>query len=81
MQGIDLDPKEMAKDGAFATLTSYHFQQLLHGSSYTPQQLAELRTVTREQVEKQAQVYAEQFIAAGVGTLKTGVEFNPDLKK
>jgi hypothetical protein len=81
LQGIDLDPKEMAKDGAFAALTSYHFQQLLHGGSYTPQQLAELRKGTREQVEKQAQVYAEQFIAAGIGTLKSGMGFNPDLKK
>lgn len=81
LQGIDLDPKEMAKDGAFAALTSYYFQQLLHGSDYTPQQLAELRKVTREQVEKRAVVYAEQFIAAGMGTLKTGVEFNPEFKK
>jgi hypothetical protein len=81
LQGLDLDPAEMTKDGAFATLTSYHFQQLLHGSNFTPQQLGELRTLTREQVEKQARVYAEQFIAAGIGKLKEGVELNPELAK
>src|SRR5712672_1797556 len=81
LQGIDLDPKEMAKDGAFATLTSYHFQQLLHGSAFTPQELGKLRKVTREQVDKQAQVYAKLLVTAGIGTLKSGVEFNPDLEK
>jgi len=81
LQGIDLDPKEMAKDGAFATLTSYHFQQLLHGSDYTPQELGELRKVTREQVEKQAQVYGKLLVATGIGKLKSGLEFNTDLER
>lgn len=71
LQGLDLDPAEMRKDGAFAALTSYHFQQLLHGSTFTPQQLAELRQLTREQIEKQAVVFAEQFIAAGIGNSRT----------
>jgi hypothetical protein len=81
LQGLELDPMEMTKDGAFAALTSYHFQQLLHGSSYTPQQLVELRKLTREQIEKQARVYAEQFIAAGIGKLKDGVVLNPEFEK
>jgi hypothetical protein len=80
LQGIDLIPTEMSRDGAFAMLTSYHIQQLLHGKSYTPEQLGELRQLTREQVEKQAKGYAEQFVSAGIGTLKGGVSFNPDLK-
>jgi hypothetical protein len=79
LQAIDLEPTEMSRDGAFAMLTSYHFQQLLHRESFTPEQLNELRTMTRDQVEKQARTYAEQFVTAGLGKLKDGMSFNDDL--
>ncbi|HUN61902.1 MAG TPA: hypothetical protein VMU53_07925 [Candidatus Sulfotelmatobacter sp.] len=80
LQGVDLFPGELPKDGAFALLTTYHFQKLLHSGKFTPQQLAELRQLTREQVEKSARQDAELLINSKLGKLKDGVELNPELK-
>ena len=77
---VELSPVELREDGAFALMTSFYFQQLLHTTKFTPEQLAELRKHTRNQVETGARDYAEMLIKSGLGRLKDGVEFNPDLK-
>lgn len=79
LQGVELLPGELPKDGAFALLTTYHLQKLLHSDKFTPSQLAELRQLTREQVEKSARQDAELLINSNLAKLKDGVELNPDL--
>jgi hypothetical protein len=78
--GVELLPTELSKDGAFALLTSFYLQQTLHRDKFTPGQLSELRKLTREQVEKGARDYAEMLVKGGLGKMKDGLEFNPDLR-
>lgn len=78
--GVELFSEELPKDGAFALLTSFYFQQMLHSSKFTPEQLSELRKQTRKQVEVGARDYAEMLVKSGLGKMKDGVEFNPDLR-
>lgn len=80
LQGVELDEAHLKKDGAFALLTSFRIQQLLFPDA-TPEQQAELRRTTREQIEKSARDYAEMIVNAGMGNLKEGLELNPELKK
>ena len=80
LRGVELSPSELREDGAFALMTSFYFQQLLHTNKLTPAELGELRKHTRSQVETGARDYAEMLIKSGLGKLKDGVEFNPDLK-
>ncbi|SRR6266404_3327908 len=79
LQGVELFPAELREDGAFALLTTFHLQKLLHRSKFTPEQLAELRALTREQLEKSAREDAQLLIRSGLGKLKDGVELNPEL--
>jgi len=78
--GVELFSEELPKDGAFALLTSFYFQQVLHSGKFTPEQLGELRKQTRRQVELGARDYAEMLVKSGLGKMKDGVEFNPDLR-
>jgi len=79
LQAVELPPTELPKDGAFALLTSFYFQQVLHSEKFKPEELNDLRKSTRHQVEIGARDYAEMLIKSGLGKLKDGVEFNPDL--
>jgi hypothetical protein len=79
LQGVELLPAELREDGAFALLTTFHLQKLLHSSKFRPEQLAELRALTRKQLEKSALEDAQLLIKSGLGKLKEGVEFNPEL--
>jgi len=78
--GVELPATELAKDGAFALLTSFYFQQVLHAGKLRPEEFSDLRKSTRAQVETGARDYAEMLIKSGLGKLKEGVEFNPDLR-
>ena len=49
LQFMELDPKELSKDAAFALLTSYYVQQQLYPGS---PELTKLRKTTRNQIEK-----------------------------
>ena len=75
LQGVDLNPHELPQDAAFALLTVFRIQQLLH-TDYTPEQFAELRKQTRNNVEKTAKSYAQMLTKSGLATMKPGVEFN-----
>jgi hypothetical protein len=75
LQAVELDPMELPKDGAFALLTAFQLQKLLN-TDFTPEQLAELRTLTRESVDKNACRNVDQLIKSGMGKLKDGVELN-----
>jgi hypothetical protein len=79
LQGVELLPAELREDGAFALLTTFHLQKLLHGSKFTADQLAELRALTRKQLEKSAREDAQLLMRSGLGRLKEGVELNPEL--
>jgi hypothetical protein len=78
--GVELFSEELPKDGAFALLTTFYFQQVLHRGKMTSDEFNDLRKLTREQVEKGARGYAEMLVNAGLGKMKKGVEFNPDLR-
>ena len=47
------------------------------GPSSTKEECAELRRTTREQIEKEAAVWAKLIIDIGMGKLKKGWEFPP----
>jgi len=75
LQAVELDPMELPKDGAFALLTSFHFQKLLN-PSYTPEQSSELQKLTRKSVDVTAHGYVEMLLKSGLGTMKDGIELN-----
>jgi hypothetical protein len=80
MQGIDLFSFELPKDGAFALLTAFHLQKILHAKKLSPEQLTELRQKTRNQVTDEAKEQAKLLIKSKLGKLKEGVEFGPGSK-
>ena len=80
LQAVELKPLELTKDGAFALLTGFRFQQLIN-EDFTPEQFAELREQTRKQVDKEARAYAKELIASGMASVKEGVEITPETEE
>ena len=72
LQAVELNPLELNKDGAFALLTAFHLQKLLH-TDMTPEQLSELRKVTRKEVDKAARRDVNQLVDSGMGKMRDGV--------
>jgi hypothetical protein len=80
LQALELTPLEMEKDGAFALLTGFHLQKLVN-ADYTPEQFAELRKLTRKQVDKMARVYVNELVASGLASPKEGVVITPETEE
>jgi len=69
LQAVELDPMELPKDGAFALLTTFRFQQLLN-PDFTPTELSELQKLTRDNVDRKALEYVDLLIRSGLGKPK-----------
>jgi hypothetical protein len=69
LQFVELDAMELQKDAAFALLTQFRLQQLLH-PEYTPAQHAELRKLDRANLGKAARGYVEMLLKSGMGKQK-----------
>lgn len=73
LQVVELDPLELPKDAAFALLTRFHLNQLLH-PNLAPQESAAFRKSARESVDTTARDYVRLLIDSGIGKRKEGVE-------
>jgi hypothetical protein len=80
LQAVELTALELTKDGAFALLTGFHFQKLIN-EDFTPEQFAELRKLTRKQVDKMARVYVQELVASGMASPKEGVVITPETEE
>jgi len=78
LQAVELDPLELRPDGAFALLTSFHFQQLLHKGTFTKEQLHELQRLTRKNIDTSARGYVEMLTSSGLGKIREGVKLEPE---
>ena len=78
LQAVELDPLELPPDGAFALLTSFHFQQLLHKGTFTPEEMNQLQKLSRKTVDKTARGYVDMLTASGLGKMREGVELEPE---
>jgi len=79
-QFIAFFPEQPDRETAIAILTTFHTQKLI-ASDAKPEDLAKLRQETREQIEREAEVWAKLMIDSGIGELKEGWEFNKEFKK
>ena len=79
-QFIDFHPGQPDKDTAIAMLMAFRIQQLIAPDA-KKEEFAELRKTTRNQVEKEAAVWAQTIIDSGLGKLKDGWEFNQPSKE
>lgn len=77
LQFVDLKPEHLPADGAFALLTVFYLQRSLHPTS-TDQEYAELRALTRKNVEDAAAGYVKMLVKSGLATMKPGFELPPD---
>jgi hypothetical protein len=79
LQAVELDPMELPKDGAFALLTGFRFQQLLN-PEFTPEQQEELRRLDRANVDKAARVFVDQVVKSGMGKHRDDIEMSEPTK-
>ena len=77
LQVVELDPLELPPDGAFALLTSFYFQQLLHKEKFTPEELQELQKLSRKNVDKAARDYVQMLASSGLGS-REGMQPEPE---
>ena len=82
LQAIELDPKQLPKDGAFALLTSFYFQNKLN-PGMAPEDLTRLHKNTRQTVEKIAREHVNLLLMSGMGKMKDGIRLTdpPDTPK
>jgi hypothetical protein len=80
-QFIDFFEGQPDRETAIAMLVAFRIQQLISPEG-KKEEFAELRRTTRNQVEKEAAVWAQTIIDSGLGRLKEGWDFNrpPDGK-
>jgi hypothetical protein len=80
-QFIDFFEGQPDRETAIAMLVAFRIQQLISPEG-KKEEFAELRRTTRNQVEKEAAVWAQTIIDSGLGKLKEGWDFNrpPDGK-
>lgn len=80
-QFIDFFEGQPDRETAIAMLVAFRIQQLISPEG-KKEEFAELRRTTRNQVEKEAAVWAQTIIDSGLGKLKDGWDFNrpPDGK-
>jgi hypothetical protein len=76
-QFITFFPEQPDKDTAIALLTTFRTQQLLAPDA-KPEELAQLRQETREQIEKESAAWAQLIIDSGIGELKDGWKINKE---
>ncbi len=75
-QFVDFNEGEMGAEASIAMLQAFHTQKLLAPNA-TAGELDALRKSTREQVGKEAVVWARLIVASGGGMMKEGWDLPP----
>lgn len=65
LQVVELDPRELPKDAAFALLTAFRFQQLLN-PAFKPEEFFALQKQTRNDIDQAAHGYIDMLIKSGL---------------
>jgi hypothetical protein len=80
LQIVELDPRELTKDGAFALLTVFHFQRILN-PALTAEEFSEVCKLDRRKVDEEGLVIADKLVKSGLGKYRESETKPPDRLK